>query len=336
MAEVLTPEQKETIYVASGRAHPDLAQDVADEMGVTLGAISLGDHANGEMFTKIEENVQGKTVIIVQSHVASGGRGIQDAIFEHMLMAGAARQAGASSVMAVAPYFGYARSDKRDNDERVSIGAQVAIDGLVSSGVKSFAAFDLHAGQIEGMHRGRFLNLHMLDFLQAELRQGLEVDGHSEESWLVVSPDSGAVKSNERLADRLGVDQLVFIPKSRSATDSRQLTRWPLGFNPEGRACVMLDDIIDSAGTIVTAAAQLKDAGASAVHIAATHNVFSGKAVERLQGDEIDRIVVSDTHPASEAQAALGDKLTVAKCGPILGKALVRALTGGSVSALFR
>jgi ribose-phosphate pyrophosphokinase len=368
MAEMLTAEQRDSIFLASGRAHPDLAYDVAAEMGISVGAVTLGQHANTELSPRIDENVHGKKVIIVQSHIASEGRSIQDALWEQVMLAGAARQAGAESITAVAPYFGYARSDKRDNDERVPIGAQLVVDALVSAGVSSFAAFDLHAGQIEGFHRGRFLHLHMLPFLAEELQTGLEAAESARDSWLVVAPDSGAmlpflaeelqtgleaaesardswlvvapdsgaVKSNQRLADRLGVKELVFMPKAHDPTDSTQLIRWKLGFDPAGRSCILLDDIIDSAGTIVGAAEKLKEAGAAEVHIAATHNVFSGKAVERLQSDAVDRVVVADTHPTAESQAILGEKLAIVKCGPYLGQALMRAIKGGSVSELSR
>lgn len=336
MAEVLTPEQKESVYIATGRAHPALAQDVAAQMGVSLGGMDLHTHSNGELYARFEDNARGKHVIVVQTHSrGEGGWGVQDSIMEQAFMLSAARMAGAASITAAAPYLGYSRSDKKV-EGREMIGAQTVIDILRCSGADTLITFDLHSGQTQGFHRGPFDDLPMGHLLREEAVAGLHARGYDPSLWMVVSPDEGALKANSRHPYEMGDVEVTFMPKSRGKTDTTQISRPRLTFDPDGRVCVMFDDMIDSGGTIRTAAETLMDEGAAAVHVVATHNIFSGDAIVNLQTPAIERIVTADTHPDLGAQETLGPKYKVVKCGPFLGRALVQNLTGGSVSGLIR
>lgn len=330
----LSPERAAMVYVASGSVHPELARDVAEEMGVELGPVEYRQHANTEQYFRYPSNVRNHDVIIVQTHSAVEGHSVQDALWEQVLMASAARMSGARTIAAVCPYMGYTRSDKKDKGREI-IGIQTTIDALVMAGVSQIMAYDLHSGTTQGLLRGPFDNMSMKQALRQEVELGLISADYDKESWLVVAPDEGALKTNKKQARLLGGAETVFIPKEHDKDDSTVLHREKLGFDPDGRVCVVFDDMFDTAGTIVSAAEALKGAGASAVHIAATHNIFSGKALEVLQTEAIDRIVTADTHPDRGASEALGTKYTVLKSGPLIGRALVANLTGASVSELY-
>lgn len=329
----MTAEQAETVFIASGSVHPELAKNAAEEMGVQLGSIILETHANSELYARIEDNVRGRHAVLIQPHAAVDGRSVQDAIMQHLFMIDAAVRANAASVTAAMPYLGYSRSDKKTTG-REMIGVAMVVDMFKSAGVDNLMAFDLHSGTSQGLFRS-FDNLPMGGELVNRAAKELEQAGYARDTWLSVAPDDGSVKVNRKWARSIGISETVFMPKERDPLSGALGVRDVLGFDPDGRACLLLDDMIDTAGTIETAAEDLKKAGASAVYVAATHNIFSGRALERLRTDAIDKIITADTHPTVAAEAALGSKYIPLRCGPLLGRAVFQNLTGGSVSALF-
>lgn len=331
----LSPELKEHVYVASGSVDPELTGRIATVMGLEAGAVDRHNHPNGESYVRFEDNVRGRDVIIVQSHARSPFGSPNDAWAEQMLMASAAHLAGARSVSAVSPWLGYTRQDRKDKG-RDPIGVQTVLRTLEHCGVGHFMTIDMHASASQGNVFRPMDNLSMQPELRSEIIAGLEGAGYDQASWLIVAPDEGALKMAKRHAKRIdGGTETVFIPKERSATDSTQLIRDSLGFDPDGRVCVMFDDIVDTAGTLVTAAEELKKAGAIAVHVATTHNSLSYPALEKLTAtDAIDRLVTANTHPVGDAQERLGDMYTVLDCAPLVGRSLLANLMGESVSEL--
>jgi ribose-phosphate pyrophosphokinase len=274
-------------------------------------------------------------VIIVQSHARSDFGSPNDAWAEQMLMASAAHLAGARSITAVSPWLGYTRQDRKDKG-RDPIGVQAVLRTLDHCGVGHFMTVDMHAPASQGNVFRPLDNLSMQPELRQEIVNGLTRADFPEDSWLIVAPDEGALKMAKRHARLMGGGvETVFIPKERSKADSTQLIRDSLGFDPAGRVCVMFDDIVDTAGTLVSAAEELRNAGALAVHVAATHNSLSHPAIERLtQTDAIDRLVTSNTHPVGDAANQLGDMYTVLDCAPLVGRSLLANLLGESVSEL--
>lgn len=335
MAEVLTPEQKETVYLASGSVDPELTDRIGEVMGVEVGGVERRSHPNGESYVRFLDNVRARDVLIVQSHARSEFGSPNDAWAEQMLMASAAHLAGARSVTAVSPWLGYTRQDRKDKG-RDPIGVQTVLRSLESAGVSHFMTVDMHAPASQGNIFRPFDNLTMQPELRSAAVDELTQAGVDQNSWLIVAPDEGALKMARRHAKKIdGGVETVFIPKERDPANSQRLIRESLGFDPDGRVCIMFDDIIDTAGTIVSAADELKRAGALQVYVAATHNSLSGPAVDRIiDAGVIDRLITSDTHPASENERRLGDVHRAVGCASIVGASLVANLTGGSVSEL--
>lgn len=335
MAGELPPEIAEKVYIAGGSAYPELTTAIAEVVGVEPGAMNLKVHPNSESYGRFRDNVRGRDVMLMQPHIRSAYGSVNDALVEQMLLAGAARSSGARSITAVCPYLGYTRQDRKDKG-RDPIGIQMVIDSLVVNGVQQIVTLDMHSPASQGIHRGSFDNVTVQPGLREEIVRGLEERSYDPDAWLVVAPDEGALKMAKRHANKMGGAETVFIPKDRDPVNSGQLIRDNLGFDPDGRVCVLFDDMIDTAGTLVTAAEELRDGGAIAVHLAATHNVLSDPALERLQGtaDIIERLVTSDTHPTDNAVEALEDRYAVVSCAPIVGHTIIANLTGGSVSAL--
>ena len=331
MSRMLDPTIKASVYVASGSAHPSLAKDISDEMGLVLGPVEAKTHPNGELYARYGDSVRGKHVYIVQSHVRGASGSVNDAIMQQCLLADAARSSSAAEITAVCPYLAYTRQDRKSRG-REPIGARVLIDHLVASGVTRIVTVDMHSAQTQAIFRGPF------DHLTAQplLRQAMEevIAGHDRKDCLVVAPDAGAAKLAERHRQELGTG-LLHLTKSRDRIDSGKITRDQHVPEAAGKVCLVFDDMIDTASTLVSAAEALKNSGATAIYVAATHGVFSGQALEKLKAAPIDRLIVTDTFPMDEAQNVLGAMLQVVPTGPMIGRALVEIMQNGSVSELF-
>lgn len=323
----------ESIYLVSGTIHPKLAEQTAKALGIRLGPVNRKLFANSEMYVQYANSVRGKHVIIIQTMARNYelDLSVNDAIMETMLLIDAARRSSAREITVVVPYLGYSRQDRKAKG-REPISAAVITRMFEMAGAHRLVSVDVHSPQIQGTFHGPFDHLVagglILDGLKAEMGK------RDPELFAIVSPDTGRAKASERAADELGI-RLRHLQKKRDRSDSSNVLRPKSLQGVDGRICFMLDDMIDTAGTLITAAQTLRDSGASGVIASATHALLSDPAIERLQAGVIDKLIVTDTVPVSYAQQHLGDRLEVLSVAPLLATAIREIATGGSVSELF-
>lgn len=315
------PNSKKLV-IASGRAHPELAQEVAALLGTKLVETAAYDFANGETFVRYEESVRGVDAFVIQAHPYP----INHWVMEQLLMVDALKRASAKRITVVAPFFPYARQDKKHKG-REPISARLMTDLFKAAGANRIMSVDLHTPQIQGFFDGPVDHLWALPMLAD---YAAEKWGH--EPLTVVSPDSGRVRVADIWADRLGAP-LAIIHKRRDPDRPNQVQVHELVGDVKGRTCLLVDDMIDTAGTIVAAAKALKDNGAGRVIVAATHAVFSDPAVERLSGDSVDEVLVTNTLPIPAEKRF--DKLTVLSIAPLIARAIEAVFTDDSVSNIF-
>ena len=315
-------ENSKKLVLVSGRAHPELAREVAELLGTELLATTAYDFANGETFVRYEESVRGVDAFVIQAHPFP----INQHVMEHLLMVDALKRASAKRITVVAPFFPYARQDKKHKG-REPISARLIADLYKASGANRIMSIDLHTPQIQGFFDGPVDHLWALPTLAD---YAAEKWGH--EDLTVVSPDSGRVRVADIWADRLGAP-LAIIHKRRDPDRPNQVQVHELVGDVKGRTCLLVDDMIDTAGTIVAAAKALKDNGAGRVIVAATHAIFSAPAVERLSGDSVDEVLVTNTLPISADK--MFDKLTVISIAPLIARAIEAVFSDDSVSSIF-
>ena len=312
----------------SGRTHPVLAQEVAAHLEVQLGDANIVEFANGELRPRFGESVRGGDVFIMQTHCSTEGRSINDSIMEQLIMIDAAYRASAKRVTAVCPFYGYARQDRK-SDGREPITARLIADLFKAAGAKRMVSIDLHSGQIQGFFEGPVDHLTAMPVLEKYVRQ------HARNEVVIVSPDAGRVKVAERFAQHLADmnADVAFINKRRPKNTTNVAVAKEVIGEVEGRLCILADDMIDTGGTIVSAADLLMARGATEVWAMATHGVLSGPAIERLENSVISRVVLTNTLPLpKEKQIAKIEVLSVAK---ILADALAAVFDETSVSDLF-
>ena len=306
----------------TGNANPGLAQEVAQHLKINLGAAQVGRFSDGEVTVEIQQNVRTRDVFVVQSTCAP----TNDNLVELLVMVDALRRASAERITAVIPYFGYARQDRRPRSARVPITAKVVANMLQAVGVTSVLTMDLHADQIQGFFDIPVDNIYASPVLLGDLRQCNYTD------LMVVSPDVGGVVRARALAKQLGCDMAI-IDKRRPRANVSEVMH-VIG-DIEGRNCVIMDDMIDTAGTLVKAAEVLKDRGAKKVYAYCTHPVFSGPAIERIaQGEALDEVVITNTIPLSE-QARACQKIRQLSVAPLIAETIQRISNGESVMSLF-
>jgi ribose-phosphate pyrophosphokinase len=315
---------KKRLALYSGRTHHSLAREIADHLDVELGEPDLVDFANTEVRARYAESIRGADVFILQSHSACDGRSINDSIMEQLIMIDAAYRASAKRITAVCPFYGYARQDRKAQG-REPITARLVANMFKVAGAKRMVSVDLHSGQIQGFFDGPVDHLTAMPVLESYLRS------HSDDP-VIVAPDAGRVKVAERYAQHLNAD-LAFVNKRRpKGMDNVAVAKEVIG-RVRGRQCVIIDDMIDTAGTIVSAADVLLDQGATEVWAMATHGVLSGPAVDRLKNSPISRVVITNTLPLpSEKQF---DKVEVLSVAPIIADALDAVFEDTSVSEIF-
>lgn len=310
------------LVVFSGSAQPQFAQKVVSHLHIPLGAASIGQFSDGEIAVEITENVRGKDVFIVQPTCAP----TNDNLMEILVMADALRRASAGRITAVIPYFGYARQDRRPRSSRVPITAKVVADMLTTVGIDRVVMIDLHADQIQGFFDIPVDNIYGTPALLADLRQ------QSHDNLMVVSPDVGGVVRARAVAKQMGDIDLAIIDKRRQKANESQVMH--LIGDVKGRDCVIVDDMVDTAGTLCKAADALKTFGARKVVAYATHPVLSGKAIENLKNSVIDELVVTDTIPLSEEAQALG-KIRQVSVASMVAETIRRINNEESISAMF-
>ncbi len=308
--------------VFTGNANPTLAAEIATHLGIEVGAAHVGRFSDGEVTVEINQNVRARDVFVVQSTCAP----TNESLMELLIMVDALKRASAERISAVIPYFGYARQDRRPRSSRVPISAKLVADLLQTAGVARVLTMDLHADQIQGFFNVPVDNIYASPVLLGDLRT------KNYDDLIVVSPDVGGVVRARALAKQLGCD-LAIIDKRRPKANVSEVMN-VIG-DIEGRNCVIMDDMIDTAGTLVKAAEVLKTRGAKKVYAYCTHPIFSGPAIERIaKGDALDEVVVTNTIPLSEAGRACKKihQLTVA---PLIAETIQRIASGESVMSLF-
>lgn len=331
MEKMFTTEEADQIFIAGGFAHPELSQQIAACVGMDAGAVKYKTHPNGEIYSRYEESVRGKHVFVVQSHIRSSEGSINDAIMQQCLLIDAARSSSASEITAVAPYLAYGRQDRKTKG-REPIGTRVILNQLADAGANRIVTIDMHSPQAQGIFRGPFDHLTAQGLLRDVMRE--EIAEYDQESCVVVAPDAGAAKLSQQHSKELNLGMFL-MTKMRDPSDNQKISRDDKFPDADGRVCVIFDDMVDTAGTLVSAAEALSSSGAKAIFVAATHGILSDPAIDRLKDAPINKILLSNTFNTDIAQHELGDKLRVISVAPIIGQALVEIVRCGSISALF-
>ena len=314
---------EKNLMVFSGRANPQLAEEVAYQLGTNLVPTSAYEFANSEIYVRYEESVRGSDAFVIQSHTAP----VNEWIMEHLLMVDALKRASAKRITVVMPYYGYARQDKKHRG-REPISARLMADLFKTAGADRLMSVDLHADQIQGYFDGPVDHLVALPILSKYVKKK-----YGRERLAVVSPDAGRIKVAEQWSKRLGGAPLAFIHKTRDITRPNEVVANRVVGDVRGRSCILVDDMIDTAGTITKAADALLDAGAADVIIAATHAILSGPAVDRLKNCNAREVIVTNTLPIPPERHF--DKLTELSIAPLLSQAIREVFEDGSVASLF-
>ena len=322
MSELRLASEKR-LRIFSGRAFPELAEQVASDLGIPITPTSAYDFANGEIFVRFEESVRGCDAFVIQSHANP----VNKHIMEQLIMVDALKRASAKRITVVAPFYGYARQDKKHRG-REPITARLMADLFKAAGADRLMVVDLHTSQIQGFFDGPVDHLFALPLLANYVWSKVD-----RTRLTIVSPDSGRVRVAERWSDLLGGCPIAFIHKTRDARIPNESVVGKVVGDVEGQTCVVIDDMIDTAGTITKAVDALFNDGAREVIVAATHAVLSGPAVERLKNSKVSEVVITDTLPIPEESRF--DRLTVLPIAPLLARAIKEVFEDGSVTSLF-
>ncbi len=321
MSGIKTTGEKK-LMLFSGRAHPELAEEVAEELGVSLVPTKVFDFANGEIYVRFEESARGADCFLIQSHTAP----INKWIMEQLIMIDALKRASARSVTVVIPSYGYARQDKKHRG-REPISARLVADLLKTAGADRILTVDLHTDQIQGFFDGPVDHLFALPVLADYVGEQVDRD-----KLTVVSPDAGRVRVADRWCDRLDAP-LAIVHKRRDKDVANQVTVHEVVGEVKGRVCVLVDDMVDTGGTICAAADALFANGAADVIVAATHGILSDPAADRLKNSKVSEFVFTNTLP-TPSQLDL-DKITVLSIAPTIASAVREVFEDGSVTSLF-
>jgi ribose-phosphate pyrophosphokinase len=323
VSSLLKKTPTKTIMLFSGRAHPTLAQEVAELLETEIVPTTAYDFANGEIYVRFDKSVRGCDAFVIQSHTAP----INEWLMEHLIMVDALKRASAKRITVVMPFYAYARQDKKHRG-REPISARLVADMFKTAGADRLITVDLHADQIQGFFDGPVDHLFALPILASYVR-----DKYGGQDLAVVSPDAGRIKVAERWSQRLDGAPLSFIHKTRRIDRPNETVANRVVGDVRGRICVLVDDMIDTGGTILHAAEALARDGAAGVVIAATHPILSGPAVDRLKNSGVTEIVVTDTLPISDDKRF--DKLTCLSIAPLLSQAIKEVFEDGSVTKMF-
>jgi ribose-phosphate pyrophosphokinase len=314
--------QGRRIQLISGNVHPELAQEIAEHLGIELCDVELSHFANGEVHIRIKESLRGNDVFILQTH---HGEHINSAILQQMLLIDAAKRASARSITAVAPLLGYARQDRKAGG-REPIGARLMVDMMTVAGADRIMSVDLHSGQTQGFFDGPFDHLIAMPLFKNYVRE------HFDKDVVFVAPDAGRVKLTQRYSSTMGIGMAI-IHKTRSTEKRNSVEAKHLIGSVDGKNCVIIDDMIDTAGTFCAAADMLKENGAKTVYGLASHGIFSEPALERIKNSAFEKVVVTNTVPAPANDA--GGKIEILSVAKLIADAIAAIFAAESVSALF-
>ncbi|WP_062301768.1 ribose-phosphate diphosphokinase [Demequina subtropica] len=322
MNAVISNPSERRLVLASGRAHPELAESVAEHLGIDLLPTTAYTFANGELYVRFGESVRGADAFVLQSHAAP----INEAIMEQLIMIDAMKRASAKRITVIIPMYGYARQDKKHKG-REPISARLMADLFKTAGADRVMSVDLHTSQIQGFFDGPVDHLWAMPLLADYVKSRV-----SPGNLTIVSPDAGRVRLADQWSDHLGAP-LAIIHKRRDPSVPNQVKVHELVGEVKDRTCVLVDDMIDTGGTIVQAAEALFENGAKDVIVASTHGLLSGPAVERLSKSGVSEVVITDTLPISEEKQF--DKLTILSIAPLIARAVREVFDDGSVTSLF-
>ncbi|WP_133128335.1 ribose-phosphate pyrophosphokinase [Legionella nagasakiensis] len=311
-----------TMMIFTGNANPALAHKISSYLNLSIGQANVGTFSDGETMVEILENVRGRDVFIIQSTCAPANNNLM----ELLVMADALRRSSAGRITAVVPYFGYARQDRRVRSARVPITAKVVADMMTSVGISRVLTVDLHADQIQGFFCMPVDNVYSTPILLEDIQQ------QNLNNIMVISPDVGGVVRARAMAKRLNDAELTIIDKRRTGPNKSEVMH--IIGEPKDRHCLIVDDIVDTAGTLCSAAQELKNSGAISVRAYITHPVLSGPAINNIIHSTLDEVVVTDTIPLSEA-AKNCPKIRVVSLGEMLAQAIKRVNEEESVSSMF-
>ncbi len=313
---------EKTLLLFSGRAHPALADEVAENIGIAVSPTQIREFANGEIYARPEESVRGCDAFVIQSY----GPPINKWIMEALIMVDALKRASAKRITVVMPFYPYARQDKKHLG-REPISARLIADLFKTAGADRLMSVDLHTAQIQGFFDGPVDHLFALPLLADYIAD--KYGG----GFTVVSPDTGRVRMAERWADRLGGAPVAFVHKTRDPKVANQVVAHRVVGDVDGQRCLLIDDMIATGGTITKAADILLDSGATEVVVAATHGEFSEPAIDRLKNSRISEVVVTNTLPLTDDHHY--DRLTVLSIAPLIARAIREVFEDGSVTSLF-
>jgi ribose-phosphate pyrophosphokinase len=316
-------QNRKSLILISGRAYPALADEIASAVGVELTSTSAYDFANGEIYVRYEDSVRGSDAFVIQSHTSP----INTWVMETLIMIDALKRASAKRITVVTPFYPYSRQDKKHRG-REPISARLVSDLFERAGADRIMSVDLHTAQIQGFFDGPVDHLFALPLLADYVEEK-----YSGANFTVVSPDAGRLRVAERWTDRLGGCPLAFIHKTRDPFKPNEVVANRVVGDVAGRSCILVDDMIDTGATIVSAARQLKDAGAADVIIVATHGILSGPAIDRLKNAPINEIVLTNTLPIPPEKQI--DGMTVLSIAPLIARAIREVFEDGSVTSLF-
>ena len=312
-----------SLMLFSGRAYPALAEEIAEHIGVTVTETTARDFANGEIFIKSNESARGSDAFVIQSFTTP----INQWVMESLILVDSLKRASAKRITVVAPFYPYARQDKKHRG-REPISARLIADLFKTAGADRLMAVDLHTAQIQGFFDGPVDHMFALPLLSGYIKEK-----YASEDLVVVSPDTGRVRTAEQWADELGGLEIAFVHKTRNADRANQVVANRVVGEVAGRCCLLIDDMIDTGGSICKAADLLFDEGATDVVVAVTHGVFSAPATDLLKNSRVREVIVTNTLPISEEKAF--DKLTVLSIAPLLAQAIKAVFEDGSVTSLF-
>jgi ribose-phosphate pyrophosphokinase len=314
---------RKSMVLLSGRAYPELAAEIAEQVGVTVTETTARDFANGETFVKPNDSVRGTDAFVIQSYTTP----INQWVMESLILVDALKRASAKRITVVAPFYPYARQDKKHRG-REPITARLMADLFKTAGADRLMAVDLHTAQIQGFFDGPVDHLFAMPLLSDYVQRR-----YGEEDLVVVSPDTGRVRMAEQWADALGGREIAFVHKTRDIDAANEIVANRVVGEVSGRSCLLIDDMIDTGSSITKAADLLFANGATDVIIAATHGIFSTPATDRLKNSKVSEVIVTNTLPIRPEQEF--DKLTVLSIAPLLAKAIKEVFEDGSVTSLF-
>ncbi|MGH2710395.1 MAG: ribose-phosphate diphosphokinase [Actinomycetota bacterium] len=315
---------KKRMMLFSGTAHPELAEEIAAHLGVELCHAKISRFASGEIYFRAEESVRGSDVFVIQTHADP----VNESLMEQLVILDALKRASAKRITAVVPYYGYSRQDKKEM-AREPISAKLLADLITVAGADRVVSVDLHSGQIQGYFDFPFDHLTALPLLSDYIANEA---GLPREDVVVVAPDAGRIKVAERLRESLDSD-LAFIYKRRSKLTAHKIEEMVVEGDVDGKTCVLVDDMIDTGGTMVEGAKALEAKGARQIIVGATHAVLSGKAVQKLEEAPFKEVIVTNTLPIPEEKRI--DKMTILSIAPIVASALEAVFEDESVSEIF-